>query len=315
MIEKIVLENFQSHKNTELDFHPGLNVIVGPSDNGKSSILKAFEWLRINRPKGNNFIQKGEKSSSVKLVINGTEIERKRDLKNTGSYAVKGELFTVIGNDVPYSVNNIINMSDINVQLQLDGHFLILDSPGKVAQYLNNITKLESLSNALKKIRKLKADCQNELKNDQEILNSEEEFINSNIKSLLKELKSCREKYIKLESNIFKIDSEFLKIKELLSSFEEIEQIKIDENLLDKFMELLTKGDKIISFDNAHEEEEIKIINLIGNLEKSLERGLYISNDIDKSITAVKTCKNKLTACPYCGSKLTLKTKEILIGN
>ena len=37
-IKKIDLINFQSHKFTSLDFADGLNVIVGPSDNGKTSI-------------------------------------------------------------------------------------------------------------------------------------------------------------------------------------------------------------------------------------------------------------------------------------
>ena len=36
MIIKVEIENFQSHKNTVLEFVPGTNVVIGESDAGKS---------------------------------------------------------------------------------------------------------------------------------------------------------------------------------------------------------------------------------------------------------------------------------------
>ena len=44
MIDKIKIENIQSHKNTELNLSNGINVIVGSSNNGKSAILRALYW-------------------------------------------------------------------------------------------------------------------------------------------------------------------------------------------------------------------------------------------------------------------------------
>ena len=42
-IEKVILENFQSHKYTVLDFTKGLNSIVGPTDSGKTAIFIIFQ--------------------------------------------------------------------------------------------------------------------------------------------------------------------------------------------------------------------------------------------------------------------------------
>ena len=42
MIKSVGIVNFQSHEETAIEFSPGLNVIAGGSDAGKSSILRAI---------------------------------------------------------------------------------------------------------------------------------------------------------------------------------------------------------------------------------------------------------------------------------
>ena len=51
-IKKIIIDNFQSHEHTEIEFGPGLNVIVGPSDYGKSAVVRALRWVLYNEPRG-----------------------------------------------------------------------------------------------------------------------------------------------------------------------------------------------------------------------------------------------------------------------
>ena len=52
MIQSLHIKNLQSHKDSHLDFCEGVNVIVGPSDSGKSAILRALRWIVKNRPQG-----------------------------------------------------------------------------------------------------------------------------------------------------------------------------------------------------------------------------------------------------------------------
>ena len=81
MIDKISIKNFQSHPNTELELDPGINVITGSSDNGKTSIFRALYWIIYNRPSGNSFISnwiKDEKGNIKKEVT-----------KSLGKYAPK----------------------------------------------------------------------------------------------------------------------------------------------------------------------------------------------------------------------------------
>jgi DNA repair exonuclease SbcCD ATPase subunit len=47
-IEKLFLHNYCQHENLELNFSPGMNVIVGPIGSGKSNILKAIRFAFTN---------------------------------------------------------------------------------------------------------------------------------------------------------------------------------------------------------------------------------------------------------------------------
>ena len=77
-IVQMSIKNFQSHKDTVIDFDPGLNVFIGESGEGKSAIQRAF-WFVFDKAKINpkNFIHKGEKECSVTLQLSdGTTITR-----------------------------------------------------------------------------------------------------------------------------------------------------------------------------------------------------------------------------------------------
>jgi exonuclease SbcC len=47
-IQKLKIKNFQSHHDTEIEFGPGINVITGTSDAGKTSILRAIMFVLYN---------------------------------------------------------------------------------------------------------------------------------------------------------------------------------------------------------------------------------------------------------------------------
>lgn len=44
-VEKLVVKGYRSLKNIEIDFSPGINVIVGKNNSGKSNIIKALNLI------------------------------------------------------------------------------------------------------------------------------------------------------------------------------------------------------------------------------------------------------------------------------
>lgn len=86
IIDKIVLENFQSHAYSEYELKNGLNVFMGKSSSGKSAIQRALSWVYENEGKNpRRFIKNGEDYARVSLFLsNGFVISRVVEKKKNG---------------------------------------------------------------------------------------------------------------------------------------------------------------------------------------------------------------------------------------
>jgi exonuclease SbcC len=176
MIE-LLLTNFQSHKETNLHFDKGVNVIVGVSDSGKSAIMRALRWLWTSRPLGDYFVRWGEKECNVKLVINGNEIIRGKE-KKQNYYSVNGKVLEAIKAEVPSEVSEVLRLEDINWQGQRDMDFLLSLSPLEASKYIQRLCGLEAVPPILsslssmelenrkqqKEIEERKTDAENKVK-------------------------------------------------------------------------------------------------------------------------------------------------------
>src|SRR5687767_10377413 len=86
-LKQIRLSNFQSHADTTVDLHPGVNVIIGHSNVGKSAIFRALNWVLRNRPSGTGFIRHGQKEVEVTISSDEGCVLRQRG-KSKNSYQV-----------------------------------------------------------------------------------------------------------------------------------------------------------------------------------------------------------------------------------
>jgi len=157
MIQKLEIENYQSHKNTTLNFSPGVNAIIGQSDSGKTSILRALRWVIENRPGGDAFRSSWGGKTSVKITTGQNVIERVKDKTTVNTYALStGEedlSFAAMGTSVPEEVQNALNINQINYQNQLDRPFLLDNSPGEVAAHFNKIAHLDVIDVGLRNVK------------------------------------------------------------------------------------------------------------------------------------------------------------------
>ena len=210
MLEKLILHNFQSHKHSELDFDPGVNVIVGPSDSGKTALIRALRWLVWGRPLGDSFIRHGRPLCRVSVEIDGTPVIREKTKGGETSYQFQDRGYTALRTEVPEQIRSFLNLGETNLQQQLDRPFLLDSSPGEVAQHFNRVAHLDQIDFGMKNIlswtRKL----------NQTFLNKGEQ---------LKELESSLEKYEYLEdaeARITVIESAQTKLNGLQNQKEQI---------------------------------------------------------------------------------------------
>lgn len=156
MIKKLSIYNFQSHEESHLEFHDGVNIIVGSSDSGKSAVIRALRWLVYGKPRGEGFCSWWGGETRVEVETESHTIIRTKE-KDRNEYQLishdgKKLTFNAFGNDVPEEVLKALNMDDINLQRQGDSPFLISNTPGEVAQHFNRMAQLERIDLGLKNI-------------------------------------------------------------------------------------------------------------------------------------------------------------------
>ena len=109
-LKKLTLKNFQKHENLTLDFTPGVNILYGHSDAGKSCIRRAIGFVFFGDPRTDAVIRKeGTKQTSVTALLdNGNEVERVKSA-SVNRYIVrvpneKELVYDSIGAEIPEEV-------------------------------------------------------------------------------------------------------------------------------------------------------------------------------------------------------------------
>ena len=164
-LDSITIENFQSHERTVLDLSHGLNVITGPSDNGKSAIIRAIKWALYNEPRGTEFIRHGSPFARVSLKFdNGVTIVRERS-QSKNRYSVidkegNSTVFEGFGNGIPSEILNAHGISKVfldadnstclNIGEQLEGPFLLSESGATRAKALGRLIGLHVIDKSIK---------------------------------------------------------------------------------------------------------------------------------------------------------------------
>lgn len=158
MIKSLDILNFQAHKESHLDFVPGVNVITGQSDAGKTSIMRSMQWTITNRPTGDafkNWSASPKDDIAVEIVLDNASIALTRENgKNTYLLTKDGEdqSFSAIKTDVPEEIKQTLNLPEGNIQTQHQSYFLLQDSPGEVARKLNELIGLDIIDTMFKNI-------------------------------------------------------------------------------------------------------------------------------------------------------------------
>ena len=158
MIKKLTLKNFEVHRKSALEFVPGVNVIAGPSDHGKSSIVRALGLVLLNRPQGLSYVRNTEEDTKTKAVVGAMfddcEISRVRS-KSDNYYTLNGQQLKAMGAAVPDEIAHASRMNELNIQFQFSRkmqHYLLSLSSGEVARYLNALLELDIIDETLKKV-------------------------------------------------------------------------------------------------------------------------------------------------------------------
>lgn len=151
MLEELRIENFQAHERKRIKFDPRVTTIIGPSDRGKSAIIRALRWVCLNDLRGDAFVRDGADFVRVSLLIDGVKITRsKKGIAN--GYKMGNSSYVALRSDVPEDIKAVLNVDAVNYQSQHDAPFWFSLSPGQVSRELNAIVDLGVIDATLKNL-------------------------------------------------------------------------------------------------------------------------------------------------------------------
>lgn len=153
MLSAIKLRDFQTHRARKIVFSKGITTIRGPTDVGKSAVLRALRWAALNDLKSGSFIRHGAKDAIVKLLVNGHIITRRRGKKGN-VYRLDKRTFRAFGSGVPEAIAKLLSLDKINFQGQFDPHLWFSNSAGEVSRQLNKVIDLSIIDSSLANIAK-----------------------------------------------------------------------------------------------------------------------------------------------------------------
>jgi energy-coupling factor transporter ATP-binding protein EcfA2 len=163
MLTRLKVTNYQSISEADLALG-ALNVIVGPGNLGKSALLRALSALIFNQT-GADFIRKGTTHCQVMVELEGRRIIWDKDAKGGASYAQEGigdvtdhQEYRKLAGAVPEELTALLGIRSIDIDKgfsvapqihdQYDQPLLLMESAGKVARALAQMTKLAVLVEA-----------------------------------------------------------------------------------------------------------------------------------------------------------------------
>jgi exonuclease SbcC len=131
MLKKITLENFMSHSFTEIDLEPGLNVLTGPNNCGKSALVAALQIL-ANNGNTTHVIRHGKKFARVTATTDDGHTIVWQRKKSAVSYTIDGEEIHRIGQKTPDRLHPTLRLARVDTddgKNQYDIHFGEQKSP------------------------------------------------------------------------------------------------------------------------------------------------------------------------------------------
>ncbi|MEM0203747.1 MAG: AAA family ATPase [Archaeoglobaceae archaeon] len=285
LLKKVRLKDFISHKDSEVDFDYGINVIIGPNGAGKTSILDAISFGLFNvhsRGKNENLVHKGAEKAKVAVEFSEGgvdyavewEIDKKRRqtkgilfriqdgeraiIAKGGAKTITSEIEKILGMD-----KSLFQQSIYIQQGEIER--LVTTTPADRKQIISKLLGIEDLERAYLNMREILNEYENiastlrgELKRKQDVEN-ELRDLTSDIESLRKQLNSENTKLSEMETALKSLEVKLKELDQKLEMFNKLtsQKVILAERVANLEENLIKKEAELKEAENAHSKLEV----------------------------------------------------------
>jgi len=321
ILRNIKIKNFQKHSHLELDFTPGVNVLYGATDAGKSCVRRAITWVFFNTPSGDVIRKENTKKTSVTIALdNGIIVERIKS-QSINAYILQigkeKKRFDAIGRSVPEEIAKVLKTSlieingetiNLNIADQIAFPFLMDKSGTFRSKLFNKLTGSEITDKVLQDLNKDILRILREEKTIQEDLvqkENQQKDMKNEINKLEKKYNEASEQYKDLETKkgrFIKMNDTFNKLNNNKERTKLLEQkiIKYQKPLPD-IDELKIKTQRLKDLNNLKNLNDLNKTNTknlqfrFKNLKKLPETTIEMLKNIWSKLDMFKNLNNKIS--------------------
>lgn len=282
---RIQLNNVGVIKNCDVEFIPGINLIVGSSGSGKSTLMRSIYSVASNDFSDSD-ISFGKNSMSIDVDYNCSHIKYGRSIKSKGEkcfYIVNGESFVKLGRQPLQQVADILKIGDVDVNgekinfnfnLQFSSPFLILGSQSTLYNVLTYRSSFDISSINDYYVSDIKS-------------NASDTSANVKLKEKLEANIADLQSYLEELSPIEDLYSDYISYKHTLKFNDELKSLLIMYSTLKTLEKELSQTDKLLTaLDKANNLfEELSCIDKYNSL-------ISESNSVTESISELEECVN-----------------------
>lgn len=300
---KVKIENYQAIKEATLEFIPGVNAIVGPTNNGKSSIIRAIKGA-VNNQGGSGFINYDADETTVTIEYKNHLVKWNKSKKPGKSfYEVDNNVLSKIGQTQVKEVADIMNMPEIDVgnerfQInfwkQMDKPFLVDRTAYQLFDFISKSKEQELISTLQATTESNYKDINKEITS----LNAKANLTTETISTLEDELKELDSK---LDFNIDVYTKLYNAYKLITDKIDSLNEINTN---LEVYTNVLTKQDKILSSLNDY-------ITKLDKLNKEYTEAMTIAQALDKINENTNLQKTILSNSTNTEKMLATKLKQL----
>lgn len=236
---ELKVKGFGQHIERVVKFTPGLNVLVGESEVGKTMLIRALYLLIENSPRGGEKLYQSwftDEPLSIQLRDNqGNTVKR----KNNKYYLNGGDPLKAFGTSVPEPIRQLFNFKEINWQKQLHPHYLLFSTGGSAGKILNNATGMAVQELLITEIKSDLSDSKSEIKR----LKKNNDEYQQTLERLrhVTRFRIKAEAIINIQNNAIEIEKKADRLENILIQLEEIRKIKNSYKKVEKHMDTLNQ--------------------------------------------------------------------------
>lgn len=322
-IRRIVLNNVLSWPTGCIDLHPGLNVVVGPSDSGKTNVYRAAKAVVENAP-ATRFLSIGKSSGSASIEFDdGSAVHLGKGVgKSTANeYEARvggvSQVYKQVGSECPPPVASVLRLGPVSLSgIEADVHFCsqrgpafgVDAKPGDLAKIIGAVSGLDVVYVALGESEKIRRSAQIEdTSANADYERKRDEYRSRSSAFSFEQTKSYREQIRGLVESVSESQGRSAKLRRIADEFGKVSSDVVRwttaSESLQKVVDRMTSIGKALSESMIRADRLRKIARDVESLAVEIKSRTAEASKAEDDLVAAELAVRDLvkTKCPLCG--------------